>query len=140
MSQTKQIALDYHTRINTKDFAGAAALMAENCLNHAAVPEAQGRAGFVATMQKLSAAFPDMTYKVEDVIVDGDRAVLRVIASGTNTGALGFVRVQHGATGKRVEFEQIHIVRVTDGKVAEHWMEMDSIRMFRQLGLKVSEA
>jgi predicted ester cyclase len=140
MSQTKQIALDFHNRINAKDDAGAAALMVENCINHAAVPEAQGRAGFLATMKKLRGAFPDMKHDLQDVIVDGDRAVLRVTASGTNTGELGFVRFQHGATGKRVEFEQIHIVRVADGKVAEHWMSMDAVRMFRQLGLKVSEA
>jgi predicted ester cyclase len=137
-NQTKQVALDHYNRINAGDFTGAAALMAENCVNHAAVPEAQGRAGFVTTMTKIRTAFPDMNYKLEDVLVDGDRVVLRVTASGTNSGPLGFVRLKHEATGKAVKFEQIHIVRIADGKIVEHWLGQDSIAMFRQLGLQIS--
>jgi predicted ester cyclase len=140
MSQTKQIALDHLNRINAGDIAGAAALMAETCLNHAAIPEAQGRAGFVAVMGKLRTAFPDMRYTVEDVIVEGDRAVMRVTAAGTQTGPVAFTRLPLEATGKPVKFEQIHIVRVTDGKIVEHWLGQDSLALFRQLGLKITQA
>jgi predicted ester cyclase len=137
MSQTKQIALDYHNRINAGDIAGAATYVAEDCLNHAAIPEAQGRAGFVATMTKLRTAFPDLTHALEDIIVEGDRAVLRVTATGTNKGPLAFARMPMPATGKSVKFEAIHIVRVAGGKIVEHWMGQDSIAMFRQLGVKL---
>jgi predicted ester cyclase len=107
-------------------------------VSHAAVPEAQGRAGFVATMTKIRTAFPDMTYKLEDVLVDGDRAVLRVTAAGTNSGPLGFVRLKLEPTNKPVKFEQIHILRIGDGKIVEHWLGQDSVAMFRQLGLQIS--
>jgi predicted ester cyclase len=140
MTQTKQIALDHFNRINEGDVAGAAALLAENCLNHAAVPEAQGRAGFVTVMTKLRSAFPDMRYTLEDVIVDGDRAVVRVTAAGRHTGPLAFVHLALPPTNKAVKFEQIHILRVVDGKISEHWVGQDSIAMFRQLGLRITQA
>jgi predicted ester cyclase len=139
-TQTKQIALDHLNRLNAGDVTGAAALMAEDCVNHAAVPEAQGRAGFVRIMGKIRGAFPDLSYSTDDVIVDGDRAVLRVTASGTQTGPLTFLHLSMPATGKPVRFEQIHIVRVADGKIVEHWLGQDSLALFRQLGVKLSPA
>jgi len=134
---TKQIALDHLQRINSGDVDGAAALLADDCVNHSAVPEAQGRAGFVTIMKKVRTAFPDMTYKIEDTIVDGDRAVVRVMARGTHTGPLGFTRFQVPATGKPVEFEQIHILRVANDKIVEHWLGQDSLAFFRQLGVQL---
>jgi steroid delta-isomerase-like uncharacterized protein len=140
MTQTKQIALDHLDRLNAGDLAGAAALMADACINHSAIPEAQGRAGFVSLMTKLRTAFPDMRYTVEDVIVEGDRAVMRVTAAGTQTGPMSFVRLPLEASNKAVKFEQIHIVRVAEGKIVEHWLGQDSLAMFRQLGLKITQA
>lgn len=140
MTQTKQIALDHFNRVNEGDLAGAAALMTENCLNHAAVPEAQGRAGFVTVLTKVRSAFPDMHYTLEDVIVEGDRAVIRVTATGTQSGPMTFTRLPMPATNKPVRFEQIHILRVTDGKITEHWLGQDSLAMFRQLGMQITPA
>jgi steroid delta-isomerase-like uncharacterized protein len=137
---TKQVALAHLDRIAAGDIAGAAALMAEDCVNHAAVPEAQGRAGFVAVLTKLREAFPDLTYTLEDTIVEGDRAVLRVTFAGTQRGPLAFSRWPLPATGKAVTMEQIHIVRVTNGKIVEHWLGQDSFAMIRQLGHQIAPA
>lgn len=139
-TNTKQIALEHLNRINAGDIAGAAALMAEDCLNHAAIPEAQGRKGFVSVLEKVRAAFPDMTYTLEDTIVDGDRAVLRMTFTGTQTGAFNMVRMPLPPSGKSVKYEQIHIVRVANGKIVEHWMATDAIAMFRQLGVQLTHA
>ena len=38
------------------------------------------------------------------------------------------------ATGKSVEFESIDIIRVEDGKVAEHWGVTDTLSLMQQLG------
>lgn len=137
-NNTKQIAVDHYNRINSGDLAGAAALMAEDCVNHAAIPEAQGRKGFAAIMQKVRTAFPDMRMSLDDTLVDGDKAVLRLTCTGTHTGPMDFTRFPLAATGKPVKFEQIHIVRVANGQIVEHWMEQDTIALFRQLGVKIS--
>jgi len=134
----KQLALDHVNRINAGDFAGAAALLAEDCVNHAAIPEAQGRRGFEAILNKVRTAFPDMRHNVEDVLVDGDRVVIRTMCTGTQTGPFTFIRLEGPPSNKPVKFEQIHILRVANGKITEMWMEQDSLALFRQLGLKVS--
>jgi steroid delta-isomerase-like uncharacterized protein len=135
---TKQIALDHLARINAGDIEGAAALMADDCINHAALPEAQGRRGFTTILSKLRSGFPDMRYTVEDILGENDRVVLRVMFQGTHTGPLAFTRLPLAATGKAVTMEQIHLMRIAHGKIAEHWMTQDSIAMFRQLGIQLT--
>jgi predicted ester cyclase len=114
--------------------------MADDCANHSALPEAQGRAGFERIIGKIRVAFPDMTYALDDVIVEGDKAVLRMTMSGTHRGPLTFTRFPAEPTNKAVKFEQIHIMRVADGKIVEHWLGQDSLAMFRQLGFQVTPA
>jgi predicted ester cyclase len=38
-------------------------------------------------------------------------------------------------TGKSICQRQIHILRVREGKVAEHWVVRDDLTMMQQLGL-----
>jgi steroid delta-isomerase-like uncharacterized protein len=137
---TKQIALDHLSRLNQGDVAGAAALMSEDCINHAAVPSAQGRKGFQAIVQKLRSAFPDMTYKVEDTLADGDRVMLRITATGTNTGTFAMTHLSFPPTGKSVSFEQIHVLRIANGQIVEHWLGQDTFAFMRQLGLQITPA
>ncbi|MGM7696960.1 ester cyclase [Microbacterium sp. A84] len=37
-------------------------------------------------------------------------------------------------TGKTFSYDEITIVRFRDGKIVEHWAEMDSLGMMQQLG------
>lgn len=134
----KQLVVDQTKRLNEGDIEGAAALMAEDCISHSALPEAQGRAGFRMIMTKLREAFPDLSYSIEDIVSEGDKVVFRSTMTGTHKGALAFVRLPVPATGKAVRFEQIHIARVVNGKIVEHWLTTDSLAMFRQLGLQIT--
>lgn len=136
----KQLARDHFSRINSGDFAGAAAHLAEDLVNHAAIPEAQGRRGFEMILNKMKSAFPDMKYTLDDIFAEGDRVAVRVTCTGTQRGPLTFTRLQMEPTGKPVKFEQLHILRIGGGKIVEHWMCQDSLALFRQLGLQIAPA
>jgi predicted ester cyclase len=69
---------------------------------------------FAETVQQ---GFSDFAVAVEDIIVEGDKAVARVRMSGTQTGE--FMGIP--ATDKTTDFQVIDILRFKDGKVAEHW-------------------
>ena len=139
--QNKVLVRRYFDALNRHDIDAAAELLASDLVNHAAVPEAQGAAGFRVIMSKLLEAFPDQQVRCEDIIAEGDRVVCRVAVTGTNTGPLSFSRFPLPATGKSVATESIHVMRLEDGKVVEHWAGRDDIGMLRQLGhLPVVEA
>jgi predicted ester cyclase len=53
-----------------------------------------------------------------------------VVLTGTHQGDLMGV----GPTGRSVEFSGVDIIRVEDGKVAEHWGAMDTMTLMQQIG------
>ena len=70
MSQTKQIATDHLARLNQGDITGAAALMAETCVDHGAIPEAQA----VSLQSGWPTPTSDISYRnrtVGDVLIFG---------------------------------------------------------------------
>lgn len=81
-------------------------------------------------MQMLVAAFPDLQYTAEDVIAEGDKAVVRYTFTGTQKGPFQGLP----PTGKRVKIEGIGIVKVKNGRMQEFWFASDMLGMMQQLG------
>jgi predicted ester cyclase len=75
-------------------------------------------------------AFPDLRLTVEDILSEGDMVAARVAFRGTHRGEFQGIP----PTGKEVAFSSIEIDRMVDGKVAEHWFEMDLLGLMGQLG------
>jgi steroid delta-isomerase-like uncharacterized protein len=90
-----------------------------------------GREGVKQLTVMLRSAFPDLKATVDDVVAEGDKEVIRQTWTGTQTGG-EFMGVP--ATGRSVSIGVIDIIRVADGKFAEHWGQMDSMGMMQQLG------
>ena len=89
------------------------------------------REGLKQSTIALKKAFPDLHYTIDDSIESGDRIVHRVTASGTMKG--DFMGIP--ATGKRATWTEIHIGRVANGRLAEHWAIVDQLGMLVQLGV-----
>jgi len=78
----------------------------------------------------MRAAFPDITYKVDQIIAEGDRIVAYWTASGTHKGEFRGV----APTGKQIKFSGFDIYRMSDGKLAERWGLNDDLGLLQQLG------
>ena len=72
---------------------------------------------FLETRAALFAAFPDIEVVVEDVVEDGDRAVVRWRAAGHHRGELLGIP----ASGREVKFRGMTWMLFRDGKVVEGW-------------------
>lgn len=77
------------------------------------------------------AAFPDAQLTVDDILVEGDRGMMRWTFHGTHQGELMGIP----ATGRQVTMTGIEVNRVRDGKIVEHWVEMDQLGLMQQLGV-----
>ena len=76
-------------------------------------------------------AVPDLTYTVEDQVVEGDKVVSRYTVSGTHQGEFFGV----AGTGKRIEMTGINIDRFDEsGKLVEEWPEYDLLGTMTQMG------
>ena len=89
-----------------------------------------GPAGAKAMATRFRAAFPDMRPVEEEYIAGGDKVVYRWRVRATHRGELAGV----APTGREVEFSGIEIVRLADGKIVEHWDEIDALGLLQQIG------
>ncbi|MDQ4214176.1 ester cyclase [Microbacterium sp. ASV81] len=63
------------------------------------------------------AASPGLRHEVEEVLVDGDTEMARVIVTGTLVGDLGSV----ARTGRAFAIDQAIVCHLRDGRIAEAW-------------------
>jgi len=75
-------------------------------------------------------SFPDLKYTLEDVIEADGKVVVRFTFRGTHLG----VYRELAPTEKEVAYTGIGIWRVADGKLVEHWSNVDLYGLMQQLG------
>ena len=118
--------------ISRGDAAVAERIIAPDFHDHTNPPGMRhGLAGHNAIVALFRAAFPDQWWRIDDLIAEGDRVVARVTMTGTHLG--DFFGIP--PTGRRVTVGGIHILRVADGQIAEHWGVNDDLGLMRQLGV-----
>ena len=110
-------------------------LVADQFANFATPGEGRATWRRIASMWRT--AFPDWHTTVDDEVVTEDTVVHRVTISGTHAGELRHPLIGTvPATGRRVTgWDQIHIWRIRNGRLAEHWGTRNDLKMLQQLGL-----
>ncbi len=117
---------------NERDLQSEAEVLASNYVAH--VPAAPGPLEGLEAWRQFSGsfaeAFPDIRLTVEEIFSEGDLVAARVAFRGTHRGEFQGIP----PTGKEVAFTSIEVNRVRDGKVEEHWVELDLLGLMQQLG------
>ena len=107
-------------------------VVAEDYVENVPLPPGMpaGRAGLKAFVSGIRSAFPDFKYTVIHELGEGDLVVQHVTASGTMRGDFAGMP----ASGKHAAWNEIHIARVANGVLVEHWAVVDQLSMLQQLG------
>jgi len=79
---------------------------------------------------KVKEAIPDISAELRKQVVEGDQVASHFVFRGTHTGALFGV----AGTGKRVEFQNLSIAQVKDGKVVQYNSETGWLAFLMQVG------
>jgi steroid delta-isomerase-like uncharacterized protein len=107
-------------------------LVAPDAIDHSGMPgRPEGPEGVKWAARMFRTAFPDLRFTVEDQVAEGDRLHNRFTVSGTHQGE--FMGIP--ATGKPVFVTGMDMIRVRDGRMVEHWVQMDMLGVMQQLGL-----
>lgn len=105
---------------------------AKDVIDHTAPPGLPaGIEGYHIKLGMFTNAFPDLHLSYDFMIVDGDMVGGRFTLTGTHQGEFAGIP----ATGKQVSITGHDFVKIVDGKVTEHWAEMDTLTMMQQLGV-----
>lgn len=121
---------DALNRPSTKDVAAlVAGVAAPGWRSYSSETQSKGREEFIAQAIGFGKLIPDLTWTIKEILVAGDRIVVRSEASGTPAGEL--FGVPHSGRGFSIMTIDIHTVK--DGQlIAAHHVE-DWAGALRQL-------
>jgi steroid delta-isomerase-like uncharacterized protein len=91
----------------------------------------KGIDGYKAFLGHLFSAFPDDKLAIELIVCEGDRVAYRASETGTHKAI--FLGIP--ATQKQATWTEIQFFRIQDGKIVEHWVDVDIFSWFTQLGI-----
>jgi steroid delta-isomerase-like uncharacterized protein len=130
LQENKAVVRRFFAALDDRDLDAVVALLAPDYrLHFDRNPEMDREAGigFFAT---FLAAFPDISHQVRDQIAEGDRVATRIMVRGTHQQEMMGIP----ATGNEMSISAANVVRIDQGKIAEHWVNSDGIGMLVQLG------
>ncbi len=130
--QTAAFVSRFETVVNAHDLDRTTELFTPDFVDHAPWPgHSPDAAGFAAGLGEMVASFPDLRVDVQRTVAQGDLLTTHFILSGSHLGAF----MGAPATGKTFNVEAMDILRMRDGRIAEHWGVIDATAMMEQLGL-----
>jgi predicted ester cyclase len=136
-TRNRRVVEEFVEAFNRHDREAASLPFARDCLNHGRVA---GPEGLRAVLDDIFTRFPDIELTPLTWVVEGEWVTVRCTYGGTHRG-VGRLPVDGGMligvppTHRSFTVQHIHMFRLGDGKITEHWANRDDVDMMRQLGL-----
>ncbi len=105
-------------------------LLADDFVAHTWPSTGHPKDDLKAAIDRTSKGLANPTFTIDDMIAEGDRVAVRLTTSATQVGE--FMGIP--PNGKTYRIEEIHVFRLRDGKVTEHWHQLDQMGLMKQLG------
>jgi lactoylglutathione lyase len=106
-------------------------LVAADMVNHAAGP--QGRDGLLRILRTIDEDLGPVTYEQHHLIADGDLVAQHVTVHGTHRSSTMPLLADVPVSGRPVTWTFLHIWRISDGIIVEHWACRDDMGVLEQL-------
>jgi predicted ester cyclase len=124
----------YENIFSTGDFSEVEKYIDANIVDH--TPDngqTPGLEGLKGAFKLFRTGFPDLKFKIIEVIFSGNKAAIHSNITGTNSGEF----MGMPATNKKIDYNQVDIVYFSkDNKATERWGYFDVMKMMSQLGVK----
>ena len=130
--QNKAIVLHFYKAFDDRKMEQALELLAPNFIARmAGIPEPLDGEGFKQFGMSFYLAFSQGKHVFDEVLVAGDKVVTCGTFTATHLGEFQGLP----PTGKQISLAIMHIDRVENGKIAEHWGQGDALGLMQQLGI-----
>ncbi|WP_254020012.1 ester cyclase [Mesorhizobium escarrei] len=126
----REIARNFYATIDAQDWDRLANLVSPDLTVHLGSANPIGFDDWRKSLTEFFAGFPDGHHVMDDFVSDADKVVTRGRFQGTHTG------IFHGVepSGNCVSVGVIHIDRVENGIVVEHFGQLDGLGLMHQIG------
>jgi ketosteroid isomerase-like protein len=136
VEDNKKLVEDFFDACARRDLDGAAALYADEGINHGMrVKREQIR----MVLGDLDTTFGAINLEVRMLIGEGEWVVAQTTMQGQHVGKniipIHMLTPGTEPTGKPFRVQVIHMFRIQDGKITEHWAGRDDLGLHYQIGL-----
>jgi len=121
----------YRRQQSGHDAAALDDLVAEDMVNHAAGP--QGRAGLRAILESIDHDLGPLTAEQHHLVADGDLVAQHLTLHGTHRASTMPLLADTPVSGRPVAWTFMHLWRVEDGLIVEHWACRDDMGLLEQV-------
>jgi predicted ester cyclase len=126
-----EVVMAFHAAAERRD-TSAFALIAEDLVQHAAGP--QGRDGLRQTLAILDHDLDSPTATIHHVVAQDDLVVVHLTLNGRHVASTMPLLSGVPPTGGPIAWDFIHIWRVAEGSIVEHWACRDDVGLLAQIG------
>jgi predicted ester cyclase len=95
-------------------------------------PDFEGLDEYKNYISGTRSAYPDLHFMVDEIIMDGDSAAVRITFQGTHT--MESWTIPGPATGKSVTIPVFIVIHWSEGKIVEEWENTDWLGLMQQMG------
>src|SRR5438105_2333382 len=106
-------------------------LVASDMVNHAAGP--QGRDGLKSILRTIDEDLGPLTFEQLHLVTDGDLVAQHVTVHGTHRGSTMPLLADVPVSARSVAWTFMHIWRIKNGVIVEHWACRDDMGLLEQL-------
>jgi predicted ester cyclase len=132
MEDNKALVLQFYQGFDDRRMDDSMNLLAPDFVAYmAGLPDALDREGFRQFGMAFYVAFSQGQHIFDEVIVAGDKVVTCGRFEATHLGEFQGLP----PTGKQIKLAVMHIDRVENGKIVEHWGQGDALGLMQQLGI-----
>ena len=119
--------------LNRADASVFEEIVAADYVNHEGgdmLLESRGPKDWSDVQARLAASFPDIAWTVLRTVAEGDHVWVETRMSGTHEGPFFGI----APTGRPFAVRQVHMLRIDDGLIREHWAVRDDLGVLVQIG------
>jgi predicted ester cyclase len=130
--QNKALVLQFYKAFDDRQIDQALGLLTPDFVAHlAGMPKPLNGEEFRQFGMSFYSAFSAGQHIFDEIIVSGDRVVTSGKFIATHLGEFQGLP----PTGKQISLDVMHIDRVENGKIVEHWGQGDALGLMQQLGI-----
>jgi len=133
--QNKEVVCRQFEYLNEGNAQGAASLWANEARNHGRKVDPSGIARVYESLLALHER-----HTLHELLAEGDWVAVRTTCTGVHA-AEPKIPVNSGIfsglapTGKSYEVQHLHLFKVVEGRITEHWANRDDLGAAKQIGL-----
>jgi predicted ester cyclase len=127
----KEVVAELYRRQEAGDPTALDELVAEDLVNHAAGP--QGREGLKRILRTIDDDLGPLSVEEHHLVGDGDLVAQHLTLHGTHRASTMPLLASVSPSGRAAAWTFIHIWRVADGVIVEHWACRDDMVLLEQL-------